>query len=348
LNYAIFRAFERMEYEMALLVLEKVVMTSLGIFVLVRGYGLIVFSWVFVISGLINFCVGYTLIRKQFIQAGAKLQFYFMKQIVSVSFLLGMNMFFANIHSKIDTVILASMKSEAVVGWYASALKLILVLDVIPTILVTAVFPRISRGLKENFHGKDVATIYTVGFKYLFYLAIPLILGTLFVGDKIILLLYGDEYRNAIPVLHILIFTAGFNFFNIYFSGFLYAWNKQKALIYLQTGAIIINILFNLLLIPKYNHLGAAIASVVSHGFAFVVAFLMVHPKLHRLHLSDLLKSLVASGMMAVFLHFSRISLIPVIVISALIYLTVLYVLGGIRLEEILIVRKRGDGDVSK
>jgi O-antigen/teichoic acid export membrane protein len=223
-----------------------------------------------------------------------------------------------------------------------------LVLDVIPTILVTAVFPRISRGLKENVHGKDVSIIYTVGFKYLFYLVVPIILGTLFVGDKIILLLYGDEFRNAIVVLHILIFSAGFNFFNIFLTGFLYAWNKQKALIYLQTGAIIVSILFNLLLIPKYDHLGAAIASVISHAFAFVIAFLMVHPKLHCLHISDLLKSLVASGVMAVFLHFSRISLIPVVVISAMIYLIVLYMLGGIRLEEILIIRKRGDENVEK
>ncbi len=346
LNYAVFRAFERMEYEMAIMMLEKLVMTVLGIIVLILGYGLIVFSWVFVISGFISFFTGLIIIRKKFIKSVGGLQFKFMKQMIAVSLLLGINMFLANIHGRIDTVILASMKSEDIVGWYASAMRLILALDVIPTILFTATFPRISRGLKEKIHNEDVSIIYSVGFKYLFYLAIPLIIGTLFVGDKIILLMYGSEFQNAVIVFHILIFSASFNFFNIFFSGFLYAWDKQKELAYLQIGSIFLNVLFNLLLIPKYNHLGAAFASVISHGFGFIIGFLMVHRKIHRIQAADLLKSLLASTIMAGFLYFSRIPLVLVIVFSVLIYLAILYVSGGIRLDEILIIKKPGTANV--
>ncbi len=340
LNYAIFRAFERMEYEMAILIFEKIVITALGIFVLIQGYGLIAFSWAFVISGFISFLAGYIIIRKKFIISGSRLQFHFMKQMVSVSIILGINVFFSTVHGKIDTVILASMKGEDVVGWYAAAMKLILVMDVIPTTLVTAIFPRISQGLKENIHNKEVSTIYSVGFKYLFYLAIPLIVGTFFTADKIILLLYGNEYQNAIGALRILIFSAAFNFFNIFFSGFFYALNKQKEFAYLQIGAIVVNVVFNLLLIPKYNHLGAAVASVLSHGFAFIVCFTIIHRKEYPIRVFDLLKALFSSGVMAVFLYFSRINLLITIIISILIYTVILYITKGIRLEEILIIRK--------
>ena len=65
---------------------------------------------------------------------------------------------------------------------------------------------------------KFISIIYSVGFKYLFYLAIPLIIGTLFTADKIVLLLYGDEYRNAINALRILIFASAFNLYFLYFS----------------------------------------------------------------------------------------------------------------------------------
>lgn len=342
LNYAIFRAFERMEYEMAILIFEKIVMTALGIFVLIKGYGLIAFSWIFVISSFVSFLAGYAIIRREFIHIGSRLQFHFMKQIIAVSFILGINMFLANIHGKIDTIILATMKGEDVVGWYASAMKLILVLDIIPTALVTAVFPRISQGLKGDIHNKDVSTIYSIGFKYLFYLAIPLIVGTLFTANKIILLLYGNEYQNAIGALRILIFSAAFNFFNIFFSGFFYALNKQKEFAYLQIGAIVINVIFNLLLIPKYNHLGAAIASVVSHGFGFAVCFAIIHYKKYHIQVVDLLKGLLSSGIMACFLYFSRANLIVTVIISILIYTVILYATKGIRLEEILIIRKKG------
>jgi O-antigen/teichoic acid export membrane protein len=338
LNYAVFRAFERMEYEMAILMLEKLVMTILGIIVLIKGYGLIVFSWVFVISGFVSLITGLVIIKKKFIKRVGGLQFRFMKQMIAVSLLLGINMFLANIHGRLDTVILASMKGEDVVGWYASAMKLILVLDIIPTILVTATFPRISRGLKDKISNEDVSIIYSVGFKYLFYLAIPLIVGTLFIGDKIILLLYGDEFQNAGVVFRILIFAAAFNFFNIFFSGFLYAWNKQKELTYLQIGSIFLNVLFNLLLIPKYNQLGPAIASVISHGFGFIVGFLMIHRKLYHMQTADLIKPLFASAIMAGFLYFSRITLL----------LVILYVTGGIRLDEILIIKKSGTSNAEK
>lgn len=334
---AIFRAFERMEYEMIVLVAERVVISALGITLLLRGRGLVSFATAFVLGSAFCMLLSFSLIKKKFLHKPARLKWVFMKRLLSASFMVGIFWIITNIHERVDILMLEAMKSDAMVGWYTLAYKLILIAGVIPMILMTSTFPRISRDTGEN--EGTVNAIYRVGFKYLFFIALPMVVGTLFLADKIVLF-FGEDFGKAGVALRILIFAAGVDFFSIFFAGFLIAWNRQRDLTLLQGVALLLNIAVNAVLIPFYGYIGASVSTVLSRSLIFIVCFIWVLRRIHRVEIRPLFQGILATLVMALFLAFWEGDLFLTVVLSGMIYGGVLWLMGGIRSEEILVMRK--------
>jgi len=84
----------------------------------------------------------------------------------------------------------------------------------------------------------------------------------------VITLLYGEAYRESVPILNIHIFACPFVFLGVAQS----SWTITEGLTFLAftrtLGSAIINVLLNIILIPHYGGIGAAIATVVSYMFA--------------------------------------------------------------------------------
>ncbi len=338
LGFAAYRAMERMEYEMIVLIFEKTVITSVSIYLLLQGYGILVFSVVFMCGGLLSMLLNLVLVKSKFLRKAATVDGALMKTILKASFLLGIFWFLANIHERVDVMMLTVMKGDAVVGWYSAAYKIILVCAVIPNIVMTVTLPRISSASRKD--EGEVSKIYRLGLKYLFYLAVPMVVGTLFLADDMVVFLFGEQYMPGADALRVLIFAVGFDFFNVFFAVFLIAWNRKRSLALLQTGALLLNIVLNGVLIPSYAHVGAATASVVSKVLLFGVAFVLVYRRLGRPEFGPLLKGIAAALVMVLFLSYVHVHVFVSIGLAVMIYLLVLFIIGGIRPDEILVFKR--------
>jgi O-antigen/teichoic acid export membrane protein len=338
---AVYRAFERMEYEMYITLLEKFVTAALGVTVLLLGYGLVTFCAVFVFSGALSLTVNLTLVKKKFLKKPAVVDWSFSKHLLRAAFFLGIFWFITTIHERVDVVMLEAIKEDIVVGWYTLAYGVILAVGVIPMILMTSTFPRISK--ESGVNDEQVQNIFQIGFKYLFYVAVPMVVGTLFLADKIVLF-FEEGFADAAPALRILICAAGADFFSVFFAGFLMAWNRQRDLTLLQAGALILNVVVNLILIPRYGHVGAAAATLLSRGVIFVVCFTWVFKRLRLTELHPLGLCLISTAVMAAFLTFVKVGLFFSIGLSVLIFGGVLYLMGGIRMEEVMVIRRGETG----
>jgi len=93
--------------------------------------------------------------------------------------------------------------------------------------------------------------------------------------------------------------------------------------------SMIINIVLNIILIPKYQITGAAIASVISFVFLFIIntygANKIIEIKNKKIF-SYVSRILLASIAMALFTYFSNINLFLNIIISATIYSVMLFI----------------------
>jgi O-antigen/teichoic acid export membrane protein len=108
----------------------------------------------------------------------------------------------------------------------------------------------------------------------------------------------------------------------------------------LQAGALILNVVVNLILIPRYGHVGAATATLLSRGIIFIVCFGWVFKQLRLTELRPLGLCLISTAMMAAFLTFVKVGLFFSIGLSMLIFGGVLYLMGGIRMEEVMVIRR--------
>lgn len=89
-------------------------------------------------------------------------------------------------------------------------------------------------------------------------------LAMIFILPHILLLLYGAEYKEVIPVLKMLTFYYGLYGISTFYATFLDFQNKAKVRSIYYGSIIVINFVLNFLLIPKYGAKGATIATIVS------------------------------------------------------------------------------------
>ena len=89
-------------------------------------------------------------------------------------------------------------------------------------------------------------------------------LGCFVLARPLIVLLYGEEYLSAVPIMRILLIASFFNNgVRAAIANILSAMGVQKLNLYVAGGGILLQVLLNLLLVPKYEAYGVAYTSVV-------------------------------------------------------------------------------------
>jgi PST family polysaccharide transporter len=173
------------------------------------------------------------------------------------------------IYMRIDMVMLKLMQGDRAVGIYATATRISEVWYFIPTAIVSSVSPAIIRA-KENpalYYGR-IGKLFCV----MSLMAIVIGSGIALSAHWIIHILYTDEFSAAAPVLAVHIWASIFVFLGIAQG----PWNISEDLMtlgfYRTIAGAVTNVLLNLVLIPAYSAMGAAIATVVSYAIAGVFA----------------------------------------------------------------------------
>lgn len=265
---SIFKAFEKIEYEALLNSLYTLILVSTSLLLLYKGFGLIEIAYVYVISELINFLLSLVVVVKKFTRPTYIIDFNFWKFLIKESLPFSMTMFVGIIYLRIDTVMLSMMKGDAVVGWYNAACTIMYSLLFIPNIAILSIFPLMS---KCNRNPDDLKIIIEKSAKYLLIISLVITMVIFILSDEIIYTIYGEMFTNSSIVLKILCIYLPLRFINNVTGYTLASINKEP---YHAFGGLIgacTNILLNLLLIPKYSFVGAAVATVITEVILFTV-----------------------------------------------------------------------------
>ena len=174
----------------------------------------------------------------------------------------------AMFYTKISVILLAKFASESEMGFYMAGLTLVETLYFIPTAFITAVFPAFSRIYGKSSHLLQQS--YGRIVKYLMILTAAIVVGTLFVTDEVIALIFGQQFMPAAPVLRILIFTWAFTFFSQVLSTLLFSIGKERIQVRLTVFACLTNLALTWVLLVQVGYLGAAVASVLTETLVVV------------------------------------------------------------------------------
>lgn len=170
----------------------------------------------------------------------------------------------AILNLKIDQVMLSSLSTSSETGLYAAAAQLSEASYFVPTAIMTAVFPTLIRLRKDD------AAAYRSRFQQAFDAMVWL--GIAFAGvvslaaGLVIPLLYGEAYTPAAPILVLHVWGGVFVFARAPLSKWIIAEKITRASLVTHGTGAAVNIGANLVLIPAFGGIGAAMATVASYA----------------------------------------------------------------------------------
>jgi polysaccharide transporter, PST family len=175
------------------------------------------------------------------------------------------------IYMKVDQIMLGEMVGNQAVGLYSSSARISEIWYFIPTAITSSLAPAIYSAKKE---GNDFLYYRRIRqlLRLLSCISIVIAVPISLLSETIVTLLFGNEYAGAAPILSIHIWAALFAFSGVGAS----LWFVAEELTYIAfrrtlIGAIV-NVLLNILLIPTYSGVGAAVATLISYATGGILA----------------------------------------------------------------------------
>jgi O-antigen/teichoic acid export membrane protein len=187
------------------------------------------------------------------------------KAMAVMSLPLGIIQIINMLYYKIDSIMLSVMRSPAEVGLYAIAYGIIDVVVSVPSMFMTSLMPTLATATKAQ-----LQSIVQRAFELLAFFAVPIAIGGALLSREVILLISSNAFIGAATPFAILVVGAAFSYLNSVFGFASVALNKQGRLLKVSIITIILNVLINLLLIPRYGVTGAATATLITEIVACI------------------------------------------------------------------------------
>jgi len=267
----------------------------------------------------------------------------FWKATIKEALPFGLAAVFVTIFYWVDSVMLSLMKGDAVVGWYNASYRMVLALLFIPSAFIAAIYPVMSKFYVTT---RDSLRLpFEKSFKYMAMLGVPIGLGTTLLAQRFILLIFGAEYANSILALQILVWSSVFIFMDQPLGNLLNSINKQLILTKVTGICVGVNVVLNLILIPKYSLIGASIATVLTQFTGSLLIFIWSSKIGYSIFKKDFagigIKVLISSALMGIFIdYFRNLTLLALVPLAALLYFVVLYIIRGIDKEDVNLLRQ--------
>lgn len=204
------------------------------------------------------------------------------------------------IYMSADTTMLGAMLGDYYVGLYSMAVKIYNVVKHMLAALYSVSIARMSL-LIASCDLKGVKKLYTSILVCITLVLVPASVGLIVTSREIILFMGGEEYIDAVLTLQILsIALIG----AIYGGAVTYCLNiplnREKTNMIATSISAAINILLNILLIPRYQQNGAAITTAISEFFVLFYCVFRHRDFTEYVDIKLLMKNFLQAGIGAV------------------------------------------------
>lgn len=168
------------------------------------------------------------------------------------------------IYTHLDTVMVGAISGNTELGYYNAAVKIKTLLVAITTSLGIVLVPRITNCIMER---KAEALRRYIRITFLFTASFSLLSLAFFecFTTRSILLLSGQEFLPAVPAMKVIMLTVPLiGFSNLTGLEILVPFHKEKIVLYSEVFGAAVDFVINLMLIPEYGSVGAALGTVIA------------------------------------------------------------------------------------
>jgi O-antigen/teichoic acid export membrane protein len=240
---------------------------------------LIGFGSVFVFVKNENDLVLYTIIMGVAVIVGNAALFFRLRQYVTLTFsttaykrhftqmfILFIPSFSAMIYSVLDKTMLGMMSTTTQVGFYEQSYKIVYMISSLINISGVVMLPRTSSLIAEKRFEK-LLQVLRDGVTFTLFLVLPITFGFLIVAKDFVHWFLGNEFKASGTIAMIMAPIIIFKSLGVIFgSWYLVPMKKNKEYTLPIVFGALLNLVLNLVLIPRYGGAGAAVATTVTEG----------------------------------------------------------------------------------
>ena len=302
---SVFRAHEKMEYSAAIISISNCIMTIIGFALLYYYKNVLLFCFAITIGAFLRLILSALWCSKKYGMPLFAFDFSFIFFLLKKSFPFVAGGVFVTLYYYADTVILDIFKGNAIVAYYNAAYRLVEAPLFVSDSIRMALFPAISRLYIKNVEtlNSTVSQFFNKGFA----LGASIALVIAFLSKDIISFIYGLEYSQTASVLPILIFSVAIIMPSTICGTTIRATDRQSIGAVVTGAGMLLNIILNLLLIPKYSYLGAAWATLATELAVLIVYIKLVQSYIGSIvRVKAILQTLMLNSLLLIFLYFAK------------------------------------------
>lgn len=267
----VFKAFEQIRFHAVALVVNRIGSTFLALVAYLADAGLVVITVTYFLGSLGALLYAVLALRRHFppvrlsaARRATALRLLRIGAPLGVAAVLNMALF------RLDTVMVQAIEGAEEVGLYGVAFRFFESFLFLTWMLTDLTFARISRQGRGERSTRTLELSVTVTLTA--YL--PLFVGSLFVAPWIVSTLFGERYAEAARAVPWLTFALVCYGITYQVRTAWMALGGRRAIAWIAAVALAINVPLNLLLIPRYGFVGAAVATAAVSALELVLTLL--------------------------------------------------------------------------
>lgn len=303
---------------------------GLGAIFVILGISLVItyVAYMWIISGIVN--------KRQ----TSHLNLVIIKGLAQSSLIFLVVSINASLFKRIDVILLSKLAGVDSVGIYTAAGRLVLMIETTAPAFLLSVFPVLSAAYMVS--PDKFEEISKDSLKLVIVAIVPLVIVLASIAEWILPFLFGPEFINSVMVFRILVWMLIPGLASSMLFRTILASNNEKISLLFGATKAIVSISLNLLLIPKYGALGAALAAVATQSVALCQVYWFTSKKLFKIgFINTFIKpsvcAFVAGGL---FFYFWQANLYVFMPFALLVYSVMLIMLGVISDKELFLLRK--------
>ena len=182
-----------------------------------------------------------------------------------------------SIYRAMDKIMLGIMSTNIELGYYHGAENVIRVPMAFVTALGTVMLPRMSNMIARGENKKRVEGTFDKSIVFAMFLATSICFGIMAVSREFVPIFYGPGYEKCNFLFYIILPGSMFDAFaNVIRTQYLIPRKKDKIYVFSLGIGAAINLIMNLILIPRYDSVGAAIGTFSAYATVCVVQAICV------------------------------------------------------------------------
>ncbi|MBC8550794.1 MAG: oligosaccharide flippase family protein [Candidatus Brocadiales bacterium] len=252
---------------------------------------------------------------------------------------MGLSGVMMRIFQSFNVILLGLMSTDYFLGIFNVAYRVTAALTDLSNVLSLSIFPLLSRYYHSSRENLEI--LITRAYKYITVISFLMIVVGYLLAKPWIPMIFGDKYIESVLVFQILIVSVAAFMMRTVFVQSALACDRQSVYMKGTSIGMVVNIVFNLLLIPLYDAAGAAVATVVSDIVLMIYLVWTFDLFSRRYALSYIIKPLIAaSGMVFTAVILSHLNVYIVITVATSLYFIVLILLRYLSMDDIYFIKR--------